>query len=312
VVLFCCCCAASWLSSDSFLCLQTRRRSEDETTLSSCDSSQKRLLLLQEGAGEEETRFSAVAGVGVGVAGVGCVGVEEERCASWREAWQQNERRLAVVPRDYELRLLHVTPKMRAVLLDWLFEVMLEYKLSHKTLQLAVLYVDKFLARHVNTPKSALQLLGVAALLVASKFEDVRPIELASLIWISDEAYSVEQLKEMEKAKREKTKRLVVLTFGKPGAAGDVELGLGCSAGSVLAGRNGRGAAAGDGGLCAAAAVCDVSDASDVAGLERVQGFAALAACRGGAGVRRALAGRAGARCRRAALLSHRAAPRRL
>ncbi len=77
---------------------------------------------------------------------------------------------------------------------------MLEYKLSNKTLQLAALYVDRFLSRFVATPKSALQLLGVAALLVASKFEDVRPIEVASLIWISDEAYTADQLKGMEKA----------------------------------------------------------------------------------------------------------------
>jgi hypothetical protein len=76
---------------------------------------------------------------------------------------------------------------------------MLEYRLSNKSLQLAVLYVDRFLSLCVGTPKSALQLLGVAALLIASKFEDVRPVELASLVWISDEAYSPTAIKDMEK-----------------------------------------------------------------------------------------------------------------
>ena len=100
--------------------------------------------------------------------------------------------------KEIDCKQRHVTSKMRAVLLDWLFEVMLEYRLCDKTLQLAALYVDRYLCVTPSLPKSSLQLLGVAAMLVASKFEDVRSVDLASLIWISDEAYSADEVRAME------------------------------------------------------------------------------------------------------------------
>lgn len=87
---------------------------------------------------------------------------------------------------------------MRAVLLDWLFEVVLEYELANKTLQLAVNYVDRYLSAVPSTKKGSLQLVGVAALFIASKFEDLRPVDLAALIWISDEAYTADQLLDAE------------------------------------------------------------------------------------------------------------------
>ena len=51
--------------------------------------------------------------------------VDFEVCEDWSVAWRRNEQRTAMVPSDYDLRLKHVTVKMRAVLLDWLFEVIL-------------------------------------------------------------------------------------------------------------------------------------------------------------------------------------------
>lgn len=87
---------------------------------------------------------------------------------------------------------------MRAVLLDWLFEVMVEYRLSHKTLQLAANYLDRYLSLVPTVSKSCLQLVGSAALFIASKFEDLRPIELNALVWISDEAYSATQVMKTE------------------------------------------------------------------------------------------------------------------
>jgi hypothetical protein len=47
----------------------------------------------------------------------------QERCDDWSEAWLLNERRTATLRWDYDQRLVHISVKMRSVLLDWLFEV---------------------------------------------------------------------------------------------------------------------------------------------------------------------------------------------
>ena len=59
-----------------------------------------------------------------------------------------------------------ISPKMRAVLVDWLVEVADEFKLQAETLYLAVSYVDRFRTVNVVT-RDKLQLLGVTALRVA-------------------------------------------------------------------------------------------------------------------------------------------------
>jgi len=61
----------------------------------------------------------------------------------------------------------YISPKMRAVLVDWLVEVAEEFNLHAETLHLAVSYVDRFLTMNVVT-RDKLQLLGVTAMLVAA------------------------------------------------------------------------------------------------------------------------------------------------
>lgn len=60
-----------------------------------------------------------------------------------------------------------ITPGMRAILVDWLVEVVEEYKLTQQTLFLAVSYVDRILAKMLVL-KSQLQLVGVSCLILAS------------------------------------------------------------------------------------------------------------------------------------------------
>lgn len=59
---------------------------------------------------------------------------------------------------------------MRALLVDWMVEVQESFELNHETLYLAVKLVDLFLCREM-TKKDELQLLGSAALFIASKFD---------------------------------------------------------------------------------------------------------------------------------------------
>lgn len=75
----------------------------------------------------------------------------------------------------------HINERMRSILVDWLVEVHLKFKLVPETLYLCVNLIDRYLARkEVSRPK--LQLVGVACLLIASKYEEIYPPELRDLV----------------------------------------------------------------------------------------------------------------------------------
>lgn len=91
----------------------------------------------------------------------------------------------------------HINERMRSILVDWLVEVHLKFKLVPETLYLTVNVIDRFLEKsEVSRPK--LQLVGVTALLIASKYEEIYPPELRDLVYICDHAYRKEQILEME------------------------------------------------------------------------------------------------------------------
>lgn len=87
--------------------------------------------------------------------------------------------------------------KMRAILVDWLVEVAEEYKLCADTLYLTVNYLDRFLSRHI-VQRSQLQLVGVACMWVAAKYEEIYPPNVTDFCYITDSTYSKEQMVGME------------------------------------------------------------------------------------------------------------------
>jgi hypothetical protein len=90
-----------------------------------------------------------------------------------------------------------INERMRSILVDWLVEVHLKFKLVPETLYLTVNLIDRYLAKtEVSRPK--LQLVGVTALLIASKYEEIYPPELRDLVYICDRAYSRNEILEME------------------------------------------------------------------------------------------------------------------
>uniref|UniRef100_A0A3Q2ZU04 G2/mitotic-specific cyclin-B2 n=1 Tax=Kryptolebias marmoratus TaxID=37003 RepID=A0A3Q2ZU04_KRYMA len=93
-----------------------------------------------------------------------------------------------------------ITNGMRVILVDWLVEVVQEYKLSSETLHLAVNYLDRFLSCTAFIKQGKLQLVGTAALLIAAKYEEILPPELNEFVYITDFTYSKKQLVRMEDA----------------------------------------------------------------------------------------------------------------
>jgi hypothetical protein len=92
----------------------------------------------------------------------------------------------------------NVDVQMRTILIDWLVEVVAEYNLTTQSLHLAVNYIDRFMSRR-NVARETLQLLGVTALLVAAKFEEVSPPSINDLVYITDNTYTKAQIIELEK-----------------------------------------------------------------------------------------------------------------
>lgn len=90
-----------------------------------------------------------------------------------------------------------INDKMRAILIDWLIEVHLKYRLHTETLYITVRIIDMFLSK-MAVSKGRLQLVGVAALFIAAKYEEIYPPEIKDFVFITDRAYSKEDVLEME------------------------------------------------------------------------------------------------------------------
>lgn len=87
--------------------------------------------------------------------------------------------------------------RMRAILIDWMVEVQVQFRLKTETLYLAISIVNRYLASNV-VKRSTLQLVGVCALFIASKYEEVRPPPVNDFVLITDSTYSKEQILSFE------------------------------------------------------------------------------------------------------------------
>jgi cyclin B len=65
-----------------------------------------------------------------------------------------------------------INPKMRAILVDWLVEVAYKFGLMPESFYLTIYIIDRFLSLQA-VPRRELQLVGVAAMLIACKYEEM-------------------------------------------------------------------------------------------------------------------------------------------
>jgi len=98
----------------------------------------------------------------------------------------------------YMEKQVHVNAKMRGILVDWLVSVQQKYKMKAETLFLAVTFLDRYLEKKHTTPRRYLQLVGITALMVAAKYEEMYPPQIADFVYVTDKAYSREEILKME------------------------------------------------------------------------------------------------------------------
>ncbi|KAI9483622.1 MAG: cyclin-like protein [Benjaminiella poitrasii] len=91
-----------------------------------------------------------------------------------------------------------ITWKMRDVLIDWIIEVHYLFGLQHETLYLSVNIIDRFLS-HRTISVSKLQLVGITAVYIATKFEESHCPNLKDFLFMVDNAFKRDDVLKAEK-----------------------------------------------------------------------------------------------------------------
>jgi len=110
----------------------------------------------------------------------------------WKKSLEQDFQ-----PEDWLYTQIEVTPVMRFSLLDWMANVTRTLDFSLETWCLAVNYLDRFLSKQL-IGKDCLQLVGLTALWLGAKQEELFPPTLDQLVALCGDAYSAINFLHME------------------------------------------------------------------------------------------------------------------
>lgn len=104
-----------------------------------------------------------------------------------------------------------VSGNMRAILVDWLVQVQMKFRLLQETMFMTVGIIDRFLQEN-PVPKNQLQLVGVTSMFLAAKYEEMYPPEIGDFTFVTDHTYTKAQIREMEMT----ILRALNFTIGRP------------------------------------------------------------------------------------------------
>ena len=80
-------------------------------------------------------------------------------------------------------------PAMRSILVDWIIQACTKFKVTDETQYYVVQYVDRFLSSEL-IERSNLQLVGICAIFLASKFEEISVPTMSDLCYITEDTYT--------------------------------------------------------------------------------------------------------------------------
>ena len=90
-----------------------------------------------------------------------------------------------------------INPEMRSILNNWLIEVHDKFNYKEQTLFVCINIIDRYLSIKI-IERSNYQLLGISALFIACKHEEVNLPNPKDFLFITENAYNSEQLYKME------------------------------------------------------------------------------------------------------------------
>jgi len=109
------------------------------------------------------------------------------------------EKTLKIKPKyGYMKNQKSINIQMRAILINWLIEVQYKEKFKIETLYQSIWIIDSYLSLK-EMEISKFQLLGITALLISCKYNEIYYPKLEEFIQITDNAYKKCELLEMEK-----------------------------------------------------------------------------------------------------------------
>ncbi|KAL8935933.1 MAG: hypothetical protein Q9216_005192 [Gyalolechia sp. 2 TL-2023] len=92
----------------------------------------------------------------------------------------------------------HLEWHLRGVLVDWLIEVHTRFHLLPETIFLAINIIDRFLSTRV-VELEKLQLVGITAMFIASKYEEVLSPHVQNFKHVADDGFSEEEILKAER-----------------------------------------------------------------------------------------------------------------
>ncbi|XP_014281649.1 G2/mitotic-specific cyclin-B2 [Halyomorpha halys] len=101
----------------------------------------------------------------------------------------------------------------RFALVDWLVEINEHFQFIHETFQLCISIIDRYIQEDKCLDKKKdLQLIALAAVFIASKYEEIIPLEINDLLYVCDSSSSTEEILKMEM----KIATEMQYSFGRP------------------------------------------------------------------------------------------------
>ena len=98
---------------------------------------------------------------------------------------------------NYMKEQKEINEQMRSILIDWIIDVHFKFGFTDETLFMTVLIIDRYLSANQIT-RAKLQLLGITALLIACKHEEIDLPKIDDFTYITDNAYVKEEVINME------------------------------------------------------------------------------------------------------------------
>ena len=97
----------------------------------------------------------------------------------------------------YMSRQKEINDKMRSILVDWIIDVHFKFGFTDETLFMTVSIIDRYLSICQIT-RTNFQLLGITALMIACKHEEIDLPKIDDFIYITDNAYVKDEVVKME------------------------------------------------------------------------------------------------------------------
>jgi hypothetical protein len=98
---------------------------------------------------------------------------------------------------NYMKKQKEINPQMRSILIDWLIDVHFKFCFTDETLFMTISIIDRYCSVN-QVAKTKLQLLGICALMIACKHEEIDVPKINDFLYITDNAYKSEDVLKME------------------------------------------------------------------------------------------------------------------